>query len=60
MIKRLQDAFRSAAPDEQAAIRDLFAGAGLEPLLDVRPRRWVVRADNREVWGPLQEPVPAG
>jgi len=59
LIKRIQDAHRSAAADEQAAIRQIFAGAGLEPLLDIRPRRWVVRADNREVWGPLQGPVPA-
>jgi glutathione S-transferase len=59
LIKRVQDAFGAATPDEQAAIRALFAEAGLDPLLDIRPRRWVVRADNREVWGPAQEPVPA-
>jgi len=60
MIKRIQDAHRSAGADEQAAIRQMFAGTGLEPLLDIRPRRWVVRADNREVWGPLQDPVSVG
>jgi len=60
MIKRIQDAHRSAGADQQAAIRQMFAGAGLEPLLDIRPRRWVVRADNREVWGPLQDPVSVG
>jgi glutathione S-transferase len=57
LIKRVQDAFQAATPDEQATIRALFAEAGLDPLLDVRPRRWVVRSDNREVWGPAQEPV---
>jgi glutathione S-transferase len=57
LIKRVQDAHRAASPDEQAAIRALFAEAGLEPLLDIRPRRWVERADNREVWGPAQEPL---
>jgi glutathione S-transferase len=57
LIKRVQDAFHAATPDEQATIRTLFAEAGLDPLLDVRPRRWVVRSDNREVWGPAQEPV---
>jgi len=59
LIKRLQDAVAEADPRAQEAIRAVFAEAGLDPLLDVRPRRWVVRADNHEVWGPLQEPVPA-
>ena len=59
LIKRIQDAFGSSTTDEQPAIRRLFADAGLEPLLDIRPRRWVERADNREVWGPLQDPVLA-
>jgi len=60
LIKRIQDAFRSASADEQATIRQVFAEAGLDPLLDIRPRRWVVRADNCEVWGPLQDPVLQG
>jgi glutathione S-transferase len=57
LVKRLQDAVSSAGPDDRAAIREVFSRAGLDPLLDVRPRRWVVRQDNREVWGALQEPV---
>jgi hypothetical protein len=57
LIKRLQDAYGAATPEQQGTIRALFADAGLDPLLDVRPRRWVVRSDNREVWGPAQEPV---
>ena len=57
LLKRIQDAYGAAAPAEQATIRALFAEAGLDPLLDVRPRRWVVRSDNREVWGPVQDPV---
>jgi hypothetical protein len=59
LIKRLQDAVGAASPDSRATIRNVFTRAGLDPLLDIRPRRWVVRADNREVWGPLQDPVPA-
>jgi hypothetical protein len=55
LIKRLQDAVAEAGPDARSVIRAVFADAGLEPLLDVRPRRWVLRADNHEVWGPLQE-----
>jgi hypothetical protein len=57
LLKRLQDAFSSAGPEDRATIRELFSRAGLEPLLDVRPRRWVARQDNREVWGALQDPV---
>jgi glutathione S-transferase len=57
LVKRLQDAVAAADPADQAAIRSVFAEAGLDALLDVRPRRWVQRADNHEVWGPLQEPV---
>jgi glutathione S-transferase len=56
LLKRIQDAHRSGSPEEQAVVRRLFAESGLDPLLDVRPRRWVVRSDNREVWGPAQEP----
>ena len=57
MVKRVQDAFAAATADERATIRSLFADAGLDPLLDIRPRRWVLRSDNHEVWGPAQEPV---
>jgi glutathione S-transferase/Ni,Fe-hydrogenase III component G len=57
LIKRLQDAVAEADPAAQQSIRTVFAEAGLDPLLDVRPRRLVVRADNREVWGPLQQPA---
>ncbi len=57
MIKRVQDAFAAATADERATVRSLFSGAGLDPLLDIRPRRWVLRSDNREVWGSAQEPV---
>ena len=56
LLKRLQDAVAAADPDQRARIGEVFAGAGLDPLLEVRPRRWVQRHDNREVWGPLQEP----
>ena len=60
LIKRLQDAVADAGHDAGSAVRSVFADAGLDPLLDVRPRRWVVRADNHEVWGPLQEPMLPG
>jgi glutathione S-transferase len=59
LIKRLQDAVAAADADAASVTRSVFAEGGLDPLLDVRPRRWVLRQDNREVWGPLQEPVLA-
>jgi glutathione S-transferase len=57
LIKRVQDAYHTASPVQQASIGELFAEAGLSRILEIRPRRWVVRADNREVWGPAQSPV---
>jgi glutathione S-transferase len=59
MLKRIQDSYAAASEAGQASIRRLFAAAGLEPLLLLRPRRWVLRRDNREVWGPAQEPILA-
>jgi hypothetical protein len=57
LIKRLQDAVAAADPAGRDAVRAVFTSAGLDPLLDIAPRRWVERNDNAEVWGPLQEPV---
>ena len=59
LIKRVQDSYRAASAEEQGVIRRLFGDAGLDPLLDIRPRRWVVRSDNHEVWGPAQDAVLA-
>jgi hypothetical protein len=47
MVRRLQDAFNAADAAGQAAVRSVFEAAGLDPLLDVRPRRWVMRQNNR-------------
>lgn len=60
LVKRLQDAVAGADAAGRAAVRAVFSEAGLEPLLDIRPRRWVERSDNHEVWGPLQEPHRPG
>ena len=59
LLQRLQGAFAGAAPGAQADIRALFAAAGLEPLLDIRPRRRLARRENLDVWGEAQEPVLA-
>ncbi|MEI6446708.1 MAG: glutathione S-transferase N-terminal domain-containing protein [Actinomycetes bacterium] len=56
-LQRIQQAFAQLDSAGQKATRDLLAEAGLEVLLDIRPRRRVERADNREVWGAAQEPA---
>lgn len=55
-LQRIQSAFGSTSPADQAGVRELFSGLGLEVLLDLRPRRRIERRDNREVWGASQEP----
>jgi len=50
LIKRLQDAVADADPAGRSAIRDVFAEAGLDTLLDVRPRR------RRDRW-PCSSPM---
>ena len=54
-LQRIQDEFAGLDDDSQRATRELLTDAGLEVLLDIRPRRRVERADNREVWGVAQE-----
>ena len=57
MLKRLHDAARSKGPTGLEQVTAIFEAAGLDPLLELAPRRWVERNDNREVWGPLHEAV---
>ena len=54
MLQRLQAAFESldGAAREQAL--SILTEAGLSPLLDLKARRRLARADNREVWGAAQ------
>ena len=54
MLQRLQAAFESldGAAREQAL--SMLTEAGLSPLLDLKARRRLARADNREVWGAAQ------
>lgn len=59
-LQHLQDVFRSTHADAQATIRAMFREHGLEPLLDLGPRRRIERRDNREVWGPTREPSLPG
>ena len=56
-LQRIQEAFAAAAPAGQGAARELLGNAGLGGLLELKARRRVVRADNRELWGAEQQPV---
>jgi hypothetical protein len=58
MLQRLQDAFGLRGSGERAAVRELFAPLGLEPLLAERPGRPVERRDHLEVWGAARLPRP--
>jgi glutathione S-transferase len=56
LLQRLQGAVADRSADERAQIRALFAECGLDRLLELRARRSLRRENNREVWGPEQEP----
>ena len=57
VLQRLHDAVASMSPADQESVQALFEELSLTDLLTVRARRRVERRDNREVWGPAQEPV---
>lgn len=59
MLQRLQDAFAGVSRDAQDELRTIFGESGLEALLDARPRRRMIRRENREAWGAPQGPVLA-
>ena len=56
VLQRLQAAYDSLDAGGRAAVEVLFDEVKLRPLLTLRARRRVERVDNREVWGPEQEP----
>jgi len=60
MIQRIQDALADLSTPEQDRVRSTLEPLGIGPLLDLKPRRRVNRDDNREVWGPEQEPFLLG
>jgi len=55
LIQRLQGAHLQASPAEQDGIRRLLSAAGLEQLLQIRPRRRLARSANLDVWGSEQD-----
>ncbi|MFN8174520.1 MAG: glutathione S-transferase family protein [Solirubrobacteraceae bacterium] len=59
LLQRLQDAHGALGLDSQERARDLLREHGLEQLLDARPRRRVIRENNREAWGAAQSPLLA-
>jgi len=56
-LQRIQQAFAEASPAAQQAASELLGQAGLSVLLELKARRRVVRSDNRELWGPEQQPA---
>lgn len=56
LLQRLQAAVAERNHAERCQIRALLTECGLERLLDLRARRSLRRQDNREAWGPEQEP----
>ena len=60
LLQRLRDAHDGLDDAGRAAARAALGTAGLDPLLELRPRRRVERRDNREVWGAEEEPVLLG
>ena len=57
LLQRLQDAAAALDAAPGAELRALFARTGLEPLLELRCRRRVLRHGHLEVWGPESGPV---
>ena len=53
LMQRLHDDLAVASADDAARVRDVFADAGLDALLDLRTLRRVERPGHLEVWGPL-------
>ena len=53
LMQRLHDDLATASADDAADVRAVFAGAGLDALLDLRTLRRVERAGHLEIWGPL-------
>jgi len=51
LLGRLQAAFDRQDEAAQGAIRSVLSQTGLAPLLELRTKRPVLRADNHEMWG---------
>jgi len=56
MLQRIQDAFEALGEADRMVVRSDLAKVGLEEVLDLKARRRVERAENREVWGVEQVP----
>ena len=54
LMQRLHDDLAAADAASQTRVRQAFANASLEPLLDLRTLRRVERDGHLEVWGPLE------
>ena len=50
LAQRLWDHFDGCSDEDQASIRALFVGSGIEAFLNKRPARRVLRKNHLEVW----------
>ncbi len=53
LMQRLQDDLATASDGQVVKVREVFAEAGIDALLDLRTIRRVERSGHLEVWGPL-------
>jgi len=59
VVAHLLEMFGGEGQDPQDELRTIFGESRLEALLDARPRRRMIRRENREAWGAPQGPVLA-
>lgn len=52
MLQKVTDAYDALLPPERAAVDSLFSAVGLEPVLQLKASRRVVRRNYLETWGP--------
>jgi glutathione S-transferase len=50
LLQRVQDDYRALSEPDKAKIDDLLQAAGMKAILEAKLNRYIVRADNLEVW----------
>jgi hypothetical protein len=60
LLQRLQDACAAMPGGDRQKVQEILEEVGLGPLLQIRTRRRVERANHREVLGPTLQPIIRG
>ena len=50
LLQRVQDDYRALSEPDKVKIDDLLQAAGMKAILEAKLNRYIVRADNLEVW----------